>query len=307
MDYIAVIRCLNHNLMPISSNWPLQPGAIRFFVPHFVVNALASHPLSDDLYIHGVGYYPKARGHQMARGSHEDHLVLYCGNGKGRVLVGRHEQVVNKGDLVVLPKGVSHEYKADHRDPWSLYWVHFDGQQSQAFVDHLALPAGTYVVPVGIHPKLLADFDALLSVRSTGYHMNAFIHASQVLKQCLTYLALLTTSRVRQSGHFLDLQAIQALMEQHLHSELDLDALADQAQLSKFHFSKRYKALTGYSPIQHFIHLKMERACYLLDVSEQSVGDVAQALGYEDSHYFSRLFRKVTGVSPTAYRRLARG
>jgi AraC-like DNA-binding protein len=293
--------------MPISSNWPLQAGAIRFFVPHFVLQALAQHPLSQDLFIHGVGFYPKAQGHKMTRTQHDDNLLLYCSGGAGLVKVGQQEQRVGKGDLVVLPQGLAHHYQADGNDPWSLYWVHFGGQHAGAFLDHLALPEHTWVVPVGLHPKLLADFDALLSVRATGYRMNAFIHSSQVLKQCLTYLALLITNRVRQSGHYLDLAAIQAYMEAHLQGEVDLDALAELARLSKFHFSKRYKALTGYSPIQHFIHLKMERACYLLDVSEQSVADVAQALGYDDAHYFSRLFRKVMGVSPREYRLLARG
>lgn len=293
--------------MPVSSGWPLQPGATRFFVPHFVVHNLAQHPLSRDLYIHGVGFYPKAAGHRMTRLQHEDNLLLYCSGGKGLVEIGRHRLPVAKGDLVVLPQGLAHHYEADTADPWSLYWVHFSGGHSQAFLEHFALPPQTVVVPVGQHPKLIADFDALMSVRATGYSMNAFIHASQVLKQCLTYLAILITRQVRQSGHFVDLEAIQSLMEENLHGELDLEALAAKAHLSKFHFSKRYKALTGYSPIQHFIHLKMERACYLLDVSTQSIQAVAAELGYEDAHYFSRLFRKVTGVSPREYRRLERG
>lgn len=91
--------------MPVSSNWPLQPGAVRFFVPHFAVQTLAQHALSRDLVLHGVGYYPKAYGHQMARSSHEDHLLLYCSAGKGLVRVGRQEFRVGKGDLVVLPQG----------------------------------------------------------------------------------------------------------------------------------------------------------------------------------------------------------
>ncbi len=292
--------------MPVSSNWPLQPGAVRFFVPHFVIQALAQHPLSAELYLQGVGYYPKAAGHQMTRQNHDDHLLLFCHSGKGMIQVGRQSQTVSKGDLVLLPQGTPHHYQADTQDPWSLYWVHFAGQQSQAFVDHLALPASTYVIPLGQHPKLISDFDALLAIRATGYNMNAFIHGAQVLKQMLTYLALLATHRIRQTGHFLDLQSIQTIMEEQLAGNIDLDALADQANLSKFHFIKRYKALTGYSPIQHFIHLKIERACYLLDISNQSINAVAQALGYDDAHYFSRLFRKVTGVSPSQYRQLDR-
>jgi AraC-like DNA-binding protein len=71
--------------------------------------------------------------------------------------------------------------------------------------------------------------------------------------------------------------------------------------------SKKYKALTGYSPIQHFIHMKMERACYLLDSGQQPVGEVAERLGYQDAQYFSRLFKKVVGLSPSDYRQLTRG
>src|SRR3990167_5971329 len=293
--------------MPISSGWPLQKGAIRFFVPHFVAHHLAQHPLSRELYIQGVGFYPQARHHSMTRTEHEDNLLLYCSGGHGEVQALGQRFAVTKGDLVLLPQGLAHQYSADDQDPWSIHWVHFTGSQASAFVDHLAFPMGTCVVPIGPHPKLIADFDALLSVRKTGYRLNAFIHASQVLKQSLTYLAMLTTSRVRQTGHFLDLDAIQVVMEENLHGELDLDTLAAAAHLSKYHFCKRYKALTGYSPIQHFIHLKIERACYLLDLSPEPVSAVANALGYDDAHYFSRLFRKVTGISPKQYRQLERG
>lgn len=269
------------------------------------MTTLAQHPLSRELYPLGMGYYPRAQGHQMSRQQHEDHLLLYCQAGKGRVQAGGNDYLVGKGGLVLLPQGMSHQYQADADDPWSLYWVHFSGSQSRAFVDHLALP--TPVVSLGQHPRLIADFDSLLQVRSTGYNINAFIHAAQILKQMLSYLALLATRQIRQTGHPLDLDAIQSCMEEHLGGNLNLEQIAAMANLSKYHFSKRYKALTGYSPIQHFIHLKIERACYMLDISTDPVGIVAASLGFEDTHYFSRLFRKVTGISPSQYRQLDKG
>lgn len=293
--------------MPVSSGWPLQNGAIRFFVPHFVVRHLAEHPLSQDLYIHGAGFYPQARDHRMQRSEHEDHLLIYCTAGRGHLHAHGQHLPVTKGDLILLPAGLPHAYAADEQSPWSIYWVHFSGRLASHFVDHLALPPATCRVPVGLHPRLLADFDTLLGVRDTGYRLNAFIHASQVLKQSLCYLALLTGPHVHQAGQALNLDAIQAVMEENLHGALDLDTLAARAHLSKYHFCKRYKALTGYSPIQHFIHRKIERACYLLDVSSRSVNDVAMTLGYEDAHYFSRQFRQITGLSPRQYRQLQRG
>ena len=87
--------------MPISSGWPLQKGAIRFFVPHFVAHHLAQHPLSRELYIQGVGFYPQARHHSMTRTEHEDNLLLYCSGGHGEVQALGQRFAVTKADLVL--------------------------------------------------------------------------------------------------------------------------------------------------------------------------------------------------------------
>lgn len=62
--------------------------------------------------------------------------------------------------------------------------------------------------------------------------------------------------------------------------------------------------LSGRAPIDAFLRLKMARACRLLDAGAQSL---AQQLGYEDSYYFSRVFRRVIGMLPSHYRALHHG
>jgi len=66
--------------------------------------------------------------------------------------------------------------------------------------------------------------------------------------------------------------------------------------------ARRFKQLTGHTPIQHFIHLKMQHACRLLDTTHEPVKRIAAQVGYDDPHYFSRLFKRVLGVAPQQYR-----
>ncbi|HGR4979197.1 TPA: MmsAB operon transcriptional regulator MmsR, partial [Pseudomonas aeruginosa] len=149
---------------------------------------------------------------------------------------------------------------------------------------------------------LLGGFEQLLEVRHSGYRFQHFLLAASRLRSLLCQLPLL---RPLREGS-LDLDGLHAYMREHLHARLELERLAAFCNLSKFHFVSRYKAITGRTPIQHFLHLKIEYACQLLDSSDQSVARVGQAVGYDDSYYFSRLFSKVMGLSPSAYRQRVR-
>jgi len=292
--------------MSSPSQWPLPEQGIRFLTPAFMVETLARHPLTRDCYPTAMGYYPSARGHRMERQRHDDNLLLYCVDGGGELEAGGQRYAVGGGDLVLLPQGVGHVYQAGRADPWTIYWVHFQGVSTRVFMDYLGYRQRRPVVHSGVSPVLLAAFNSLLAVRRTGYSTGAFINAANQLRHLLTQFAMETgRQRARHPGA-LDLEAIQAYMQDNIHSLLELDDLAAVAHLSRYHFSNRYKALTGYSPVKHFMHMKIEYACQLLDSTDLSVKAIAGQLGYGDPLYFSRLFSRTMGMSPSAYRNSVR-
>lgn len=288
--------------MSTPSQWPLPQQGVRFLTPAFMVKELSRHPLTRDCYPTAMGYYPQASGHRMQRPRHDDNLLLYCVDGRGRLEAGGDHYLIGSGDLALLPQGLTHDYAASRREPWTIYWVHFQGVSTRVFMDYLGYRDGHAVVNAGVSPALLASFNSLLAVRRTGYSSSAFVNAANQLRHLFTQFAMETRrSRARRQGS-LDLDSIQAYMQDNIREPLELEDLAAVAHLSKFHFSSRYKALTGYSPIKHFLHMKIEYACQLLDSTELSVKAIAAELGYSDPLYFSRLFSKTMGMSPRAYR-----
>ncbi|WP_075178473.1 AraC family transcriptional regulator [Neptunomonas phycophila] len=289
------------------SDWPLPPDSSRFVVPRKMVSLLSQHPLAKDLYPLGLGYYKQALNHTMSRNKHDDYLMIYCLDGEGKLTINNQIHTVKAGDIICLPKGVAHAYKASETTPWTIYWVHFSGDKSEDFIDYLAINSNNYVFPLGIHSRLTSDFESLLECRQYSYNINAFVHTASLLRQILTHIAQLQPLAKQQAAHNFDLERVHSLMQARVHEQLELEALAETVSLSKFHFIKKYKELTGTTPINHFIHLKVERACHLLDVTTKSINEISFAVGYEDAYYFSRIFKKIMGISPSQYRRMRMG
>jgi AraC-like DNA-binding protein len=239
----------------------------------------------------------------MERQRHDDNLLIYCVDGLGHASTDQWSGEVQAGDALLMPQGLAHRYSANRSNPWTIYWVHFQGSSTAVFNQYLGFREDDRpVFRAGLSPQITAQFRGLLQVQLTGYSTRACINAANQLRHLLTLLALEISKTRGTSQRSFDLEAVQDFMLDNLSQQLSLDTLASAASLSKYHFSYKYKALTGYSPIQHFLNMKMEQACRLLDSGDTSVKAVASALGYEDPLYFSRLFNKTVGLSPRAYR-----
>lgn len=287
--------------MSSPSNWPLSDESIRFIAPAFLVSKMVGHSLTSDCYPTAMGYYPNAKGHHMSRQDPDDHLLIYCVNGIGSVSAAGNLFQVEPGDVVLLPPGEAHDYSASRNAPWTIYWLHFRGLRAADFCQHVGAKEDERVVRVGVIPAVIALFNDILAVRHTGYSSLSFVHAANQMRQLFTHIAI-EAQMPAVNRSTLDLSSVQAFMRDNLHRALDLEALARVAGLSKFHFSHRYSLATGYSPMRHFTHMKMEAACRLLDTTDHSVQRVASALSFDDPLYFSRVFRKVIGCSPQQYR-----
>lgn len=285
-----------------TSRWPLPETGRRAVIPQTLVDSLADHPLCRGCLPHGVGYYPNAAGHHMGRTRPRDHLLIYCLEGAGLAELEGRQCPVRAGEVLLLREGRRHAYQADPNDPWTIYWVHLGGRRVTAHFDDILGDDEAFVARVGRHSRLTEDLELLLTtaMRFRAHHQ---VYAANLLKSILAFMALMRRQREERNAA-VDVPRIQAWLQAHLHERINLERLvAATSELSRYHFIREYKRQTGQTPMQAFQHLKISRACYLLDITDLGVTDVARDLGYDDPYYFSRLFKKVMGVPPRDYRR----
>jgi AraC family transcriptional regulator len=94
-----------------------------------------------------------------------------------------------------------------------------------------------------------------------------------------------------------------ALMEARLEGDLRLDELACEAGLSTSHFIRSFRQSTGKTPYQFLLDWRVQRAQTLMRDPRASLAEVASSTGFANQHHLARVFRRITGTTPSTYRR----
>lgn len=95
-------------------------------------------------------------------------------------------------------------------------------------------------------------------------------------------------------------------IETHFAEPIQVEELINMSRMSRSSFLREFEAAVGCTPIAHVIRLRIERASELLKTTDLSITEIAFAVGYNDSNYFSRQFRKSTDYTPRQYRKLSK-
>ncbi len=94
-----------------------------------------------------------------------------------------------------------------------------------------------------------------------------------------------------------------AFIETHIGERFTLAELAGAACVSRFHFSRLFRASTGMSPMDYVLKLRIQRAQGMLLAEGRKISAMAAELGFFDQSHFTRTFRRVTGMSPREFAR----
>ncbi|MDP4291741.1 MAG: AraC family transcriptional regulator [Bacteroidota bacterium] len=282
-------------------------GQSSIILPGSLIQEMIKDNILNQLYLTDVGFYPNAYSHNRERkeGAPE-RILIFCVAGKGWFQVNQERKEVSAGEFFILPPNQMHAYGADRDDPWSIYWVHFSGWQSE----HFALPDNELlgIVELRENDSRITLFEEIIQILGIGLSTEnlSYVHF------CLGHLlAMFRYNRIYDRGIRSTprdvCETAMVFMQSRVYHKLRLDEIARAVNLSPSHFSALFRRRTNRSPMEYFIYLKIQRACHLLDTTTLRIKEVSSSLGFEDPYYFSRLFCKVMLTSPSDYRKKHKG
>jgi len=272
--------------------------------PKILASHCEAHPVVRQLFVTDIGYYPNALYHhrQRVQGINQ-HILIYCVKGSGWAKVEDIHYTIATGDFVLLPANISHEYGADENNPWTIYWMHFKGSNSTDFINMMLKKMGEHVASISFQENRVHLFEEIYHSLERGFSTDNICYASLSLQYFLGSCCFDNNYNYQvNQGKKDSISICINYLQKHLDKPLALKEIAEEVNFSVSHFAAVFKKSTGFSIIEYFNQLKIQKACQYLQFTDLRVNEISDRLGIEDPFYFTRMFTKITGVSPNKYR-----
>lgn len=268
------------------------------------------------LYVTGAGFGEVLPGKPYPRGGHprsyefawqrgrvlNEYQIVYIHTGEGEFesrLTG--PRPIGSGTAMLLFPGVWHRYRPALSVGWEEYWVGFAGEDADRLQRRGFVAAEEPILKTGQHELILHGFTTLIDrMRSEPIGFEQLLAAGvwEILA------AVLSATREQQTGSRLHhlIRRAKLILEDQSQGLPIIGNLAGQLGLSVSRFQHAFKQLTGLSPYQYHLQVKIQRAEEMLRGADLSVKQIAQVLQFRSVYHFSTLFKRKTGLSPSQYR-----
>jgi AraC-like DNA-binding protein len=248
------------------------------------------------------GHFLKMPEHFMHREAPMNYLLIWVLGGRGYSDSAGHRIEARPGHLLTYPPGTPHTYGSDKKEPWDIVWVHFEGTLAPDLFGEIRRLGGENV-DLGFDAEIRDRWIELVIAHAARgpaweWRVNPALYA---LLGAIIHRLHRRAAKPPPEPPF-DVHRLRAYIHHHLAEPITLDVLARQVNLSTPHFCRLFKQQFAVSPIYYVLQERVALASALLTETTLPLKQISESVGYDDPYYFSRLFKKMTGRSPTAYR-----
>lgn len=252
-----------------------------------------------------VGFFPEAR-HQLLENKtgSDDYILIYCTNGYGMAQINQKTYHISLADFFIIPAHTTFSYQADELNPWSIFWFHFKGETLEELAKIFIEKSNSNKGFLPYSDDRVVLFNSILQNLEKGYGDENLTFLNLALLNLLSSFALNANSNLpKQDKWHHAISSSIRYMKANSESSLTLQDISDHVGISVSHFSLIFKTKIGVSPINYYHQIKIQKACEYLKYTDILIKEIAFKIGILDTHYFSRLFTKIIGISPNQYRK----
>ena len=233
-----------------------------------------------------------------------DFQLLYVASGKAHFHFGNEERIVTAGHMVLYRPKEPQKYEYYGEDQTQVYWVHFTGGNVTNILRSYGLTDDKKVFYCGSsldYQNLFRTMINELQMCKENYSEMLEMYLRQIFIMLQRYfISAMKTDNARVVE---EIDKATAYFNEHYSEEICIDEYAENNHFSVSWFIRNFKQCTGSTPMQYILSKRIYNAEILLQNPSYNVTEISRIVGYDNPLYFSRIFKKAKGLSPSEYRK----
>lgn len=230
---------------------------------------------------------------------HPNIEIIYVESGSGTINCGKAVYSLGAGDIFVINSNLPHGIGTDKTIRY--YYLIPDHEFCLSNgIDTNRIKFRNYVQSdeaLRLFSNIISEYGENAPYRSTAIRLHVLEFMLYLVRFCRTEEDSFGNSSAREDNIRLSIGYIYANFDR----QMTLDEIAAEVGLSKYYFTREFKRLTGKTPFEFICDLRCEYAIKLMSNGVSSVREICGECGFENLSYFSKVFRKYTGLSPKEY------
>ena len=264
--------------------------------------------LSVPLRINNCGYY-RVHTTPVIETPHpegrNDYQLLYIAAGKGEFYFkgSKEPTIVTKGNMILFRPGEPQVYYYYAVDKTEVYWVHFTGWKVEEYLERYELSKHENVFYTGVSPDYPWIYNQMireLQLQRVNYEDMISLYMHHIF---ITINRYIKEGKENKNDTINDIERAAHYFKDNFTKPISVEQYALEHLMSVNWFIHSFKSVMKMSPMQYIISLRISTAKGLLEKSTKNIAEISNEIGYDNPLYFSRLFKKCTGLTPTEYRK----
>ncbi len=234
-----------------------------------------------------------------------DFQLLYIASGKAHFYFYKDEDtVVTAGHMVVYRPKEPQKYVYYGDDKTEVYWVHFTGSNVTNILRSYGISDDMRVINTGTSLEYTRIFKQMIQELQR-CQINYEELLVLLLKQIFISIQRQMVKEYQSKNVFWDREMENAMQyfNDNYNTEINVKEYASSRGMSVSWFIRNFKQYTNTTPMQYIVSIRVSNAQILLETSNYNITEIGNIVGYDNPLYFSRIFKKQKGTSPSEYRK----
>ena len=233
-----------------------------------------------------------------------DWQILYIASGKAHFYFNGVEQIVTAGNMVIYRPKEEQRYYNYGTDHTEVYWVHFTGSNIKNILRSYGISDDMRIIHTGTsleYKRLFTQMIHELKLCKEDYEELLLCYFTHLL----IMLHRLMNIKPKGKTHALieEMNAAVRYFHENYNKAICIEDYAEQHHMSVSWFIRNFKEYTEMTPTQYLLSLRISNAQTLLETTNYNVTEISDIVGYDNPLYFSRIFKKQSGLSPSEFRK----